>query len=433
MKNRLSCSEPQHNMYISRDGLVKVCCHNHYFEIGNLRKNTLSEIWNSEKRKYFSKLLYKSSDEPSCGNCTLKKAEKRNDIFFSKKLKISPYPKSIEFELSNKCNLECIMCSPLYSNQIEKRYHEITNDSFDFHSITEQLEPFVTHLQEAKFYGGEPFIIEQYFDIWEYIISKNPACKFYIQTNGTVLNEKIQSILNKGIFNIGVSLESVQPETYKHIRVNAGLEKVLSNIDYFNNYSKQKKTFLGVAICPIRSNWKELPELIRFFNKKEIPVNFHQVIRPFNVTLWNLPNKELYHIYKTLSECQFEHSENHVCKSNISNFKKLLDQISEWHTLALERENKTEFLNNKTEQELLKEIENIAMNFLESIAWLNKEITNHKKELFIEKLNEVCKNIQDKTLLKSKLFKLQQSPIYIVLGEIERISIQELTENLLSI
>lgn len=433
MKNKFSCTEPQNNMYISRDGLVKVCCHNHYFEIGDLKKNTLLEIWNSDKRKLFAEMLYKSSDEPSCEHCALKQPEKKSKLLFNKKFKVSAFPKSIEFELSNKCNLECIMCSPLYSNQLAKHYTDINDDSFDFKNITQQLDPFFPNLKEAKFYGGEPFIIEQYFDIWEYIIKNNLDCKFYIQTNGTILNEKIKSILNKGIFNIGVSIESINTDTYQKIRVNADLPKVFENIEYFNNYSKQKNTFFGVAICPIRSNWKELPMMVEYFSKRNIPINFHQVVRPFNVSLWNLPKAELSQIYITLSEYTFKSYNNKNSIENIKRYNDLINQISEWQIKAENRQNFLKIPDNSNIEQLLKDLEAKAIMFLNSLTWLDQSIRDSKIKLFNDKMNAVANNISDKNLLIEQLKKLKLSPIYLILTEIERISIKEITENILSL
>ncbi len=433
MKNKFSCSEPQNNMYISREGWVKICCHNNYFEIGNLKINTLLEIWNSDKRKKFAQLLYKNSNEQSCANCTLKQPDRKNYPLFNKSFKASDYPKSIEFELSNKCNLECIMCSPLLSNQIAKRYNEYQESLLNYQIDLEQLDPFLPYLKEAKFYGGEPFIIEQYFDIWKYIISKNPNCKFYIQTNGTILNEKIKTILNKGNFNIGVSVESVNQETYNKVRVNSDLQKVLSNINYFHQYSKQKNNFFGIAVCPIRDNWSEIPHLVEYFNNLEIPVNFHTVVQPFNVSLWNLEKEKLYEIHKSLSEFKFKVTNNQTSILNIKTFKSLVFQISEWYNTSVEREKESEKFINMSISELINNINNKLKLFIDNLSWMEIKIKERKIKLFSEKLNNACDSITDKSLLKSKLIKLQNTPVYILAGEIERISILEIKKNLLSL
>ena len=58
-----------------------------------------------------------------------------------------------------------------------------------------QLEEFIPHLEQAFFVGGEPFMIEIYFKIWEKIVETNPSCMISVQTNGTILNQKVKALL----------------------------------------------------------------------------------------------------------------------------------------------------------------------------------------------------------------------------------------------
>ena len=78
--------------------------------------------------------------------------------------KISKYPTVMEFELSNNCNLQCIMCPGRNSSSFN------TNEKAEFiydDAFLLQLEEFLPHLNEAKFIGGEPFLIPIYYKIWE--------------------------------------------------------------------------------------------------------------------------------------------------------------------------------------------------------------------------------------------------------------------------
>lgn len=55
------------------------------------------------------------------------------------------------------------------------------NDAF-----VEQLEEFIPHLKELRFNGGEPFLINAVFRIFEKVEKLNPKLKIVIATNGTV-------------------------------------------------------------------------------------------------------------------------------------------------------------------------------------------------------------------------------------------------------
>jgi MoaA/NifB/PqqE/SkfB family radical SAM enzyme len=75
-------------------------------------------------------------------------------------------PKVMEFELSNECNLECVMCNGSFSSSIRKNREKLPpiispyNDDF-----VNELDAFIPHLTDAKFLGGEPFMIEIYLKI----------------------------------------------------------------------------------------------------------------------------------------------------------------------------------------------------------------------------------------------------------------------------
>ena len=49
-------------------------------------------------------------------------------------------------------------------------------------AFVKQLEEFIPHLEEVKFYGGEPFLIEIYYEIWEKIMELNPKVRISVQT-----------------------------------------------------------------------------------------------------------------------------------------------------------------------------------------------------------------------------------------------------------
>ncbi|MBI5539229.1 MAG: SPASM domain-containing protein [Bacteroidia bacterium] len=433
VENNFRCNLPNLNMYISQDGTVKVCCYNHHFEIGNLNNNTLLEIWNSYSRKDFAKSLHKNTNEKSCSNCSIKQQVKKDSFFTNKSFKNAKFPKSIELELSNNCNLECVMCSSLFSDKIAHKLNLQQKETFNFQYIIQQLSPFISHLSEVKFYGGEPFLIEKYYEIWEYILEQNSDCKIYLQTNGTILNNRIKTLLNKGKFNIGVSIESINPVNYAKIRVNATLEKVLTNINYFYEYSKQKKTYFGISVCPLRHNWQDIPALIEYFNKLKISVSFHNVVQPFYASIWNLKKEELLKIHNILSKYNFKETKNKIIASNINNYNKLVSDILNWHLDSIEREKEYETYINHSIDKLLEEIYNKVKSFLDSLEWMKHSIKESKISCFIEKLDKVCKTIENKDLLKSKLIRLQFISANILISETDRISIDEFKDNLLAL
>ena len=75
------------------------------------------------------------------------------------------YPLRMDFELSNKCNLECAMCSGYFSSTIRANREQLPPLPMVYdQAFVEQLLPFLPHLTNAKFLGGEPFLVDIYYE-----------------------------------------------------------------------------------------------------------------------------------------------------------------------------------------------------------------------------------------------------------------------------
>src|SRR5690606_2392207 len=176
-------------------------------------------------------------------------------------------------------------------------------------AFVEQLEEFIPHLKELRFNGGEPFMIGIVFKIFEKVEKLNPNLKITIATNGTVFNGKVKEWLDKLNIHINLSLDSLTPDIYETIRVNAKFDRVMENFGIYHQYCKENKRTLCIMVNPMRNNWHEMPEFIRFVNKHNVNVWFNTIHRPVEWSIWALPSTELERIYKQLSEVTFNKEE----------------------------------------------------------------------------------------------------------------------------
>jgi len=172
---KIICYAPYKGMFFSKEGLVNPCCLNRNHIYGEIPRNTINEIWTGKKILELRQLL-DNLDFPEgcsqcknkilCGNFDAVKARHYDEVSLKKK-----YPSMLEFELSNNCNLQCIMCSPEFSSSIknEKGCNDFDNEFYDDFFV-EQLEEYIPHLEKTEFLGGESFFIPLYFIIWIKII-----------------------------------------------------------------------------------------------------------------------------------------------------------------------------------------------------------------------------------------------------------------------
>lgn len=293
------CHAPFKAMHFANNGRVLACCFNRQAVLGEYPGQSLREIWQGQEAQKLRRCIKHNDLSYGCFVCHNQLHNGAYETVQARMFDHLPgnkagYPTQLSFDLDNTCNLACIMCNADNSSvirQMSPLYGPYVSP-YD-NKFVDALEPFIPHLHQANFAGGEPFLIKLYYDIWERIISINPAVRLNVTTNGTILNDKVKNLLNKGFFEISISLDSICKETYEYIRQNAAFETVMENLLYFRDYCRQKDTFFGVWACPVRANMYELPDMFRHFGNQDIELFLHTVWVPPSVSLWNLPASEL--------------------------------------------------------------------------------------------------------------------------------------------
>jgi MoaA/NifB/PqqE/SkfB family radical SAM enzyme len=264
--------------------------------LGQFPQLSLREMWHSEALKTLRAYIDHHDLSLGCYKC-------RESIFsgnygattaagfdFLRAFPACDYPRLMEFELSNTCNLECVMCSGRVSSSIRKnREHKPPLPMRYDASFVAQLEEFIPHLKQARFYGGEPFLIDLYYDIWERMIEMNPRINLYLLTNGTVLNDRIKALLNRGHFTVHVSMDSFNASTYESIRRNARYEETMQHLVFFRDYMQKRQQRLCLYVTPTRINWQDIPEMVNRCDQMEVDIYFSTAYYPEDLSLWNLP------------------------------------------------------------------------------------------------------------------------------------------------
>lgn len=386
------CYAPFTSMKISMDGRVSPCCYNKSLDDLYLSKS-LSDIWKGDVFNNYRNNIKKGKLPLSCVVC--EKSILNNEY---NSVKIHQYdnykvsrlgklrPRIIEMALSNTCNLECIMCNGRLSSSIRKNREKLPAlEEFFDDRFRIELQDYIPYLQEAVFAGGEPFLIPLYYDIWEDIIRLNPTCKISVVTNGTIMNDKIRVLMEKGNFKINLSFDSITKKNYETIRVNANFDKTLANIEYFGSVLKRKGGRLHIPICPLKINRYEIPELVRFCNMRGYSLNFVSMSGAVSHVMSSLNSQELEKLKIFYKTQQFDENDKNSTE-NIHEFDDLVSRLDNWIKSAIRKENfETNFDLGKSNVSKLKK---------EFIDNLNKGL----KLLFNN--NEECKKNKKIALLK---------------------------------
>ncbi len=174
-------------------------------------------------------------------------------------------PKYVTIDITNRCNLNCIVCwtySPyLRKNKPSKTWY--SNElSFDTVSkLINDLKKLKT--REIRLTGGgEPFMHPDIFEIIELI--KEKGFVIDITTNFTLLSQdKIRRLVSLGVDNLTISLWAATQKTYvkTHPRENEEtFERLKSNIVYLNKIKKNTKVVIANVLSKL--NYHEAYDMV---------------------------------------------------------------------------------------------------------------------------------------------------------------------------
>lgn len=339
------CWAPFRNIYFTAGGEAVACCNNRSYIFGRWPEQSIHEIWFGQKAEFLRKRIRKNDLGLGCVNCRDHLRVRNFDAIKAMMYDHIPanenrYPGVMELELSSRCNLACIMCRGEFSSTIRKKREgkPPLKSPYDERFIRELAE-FIPHLSEIKFYGGEPFLVDLYYGIWDMILSVRPELGIVIQTNATVMNERVRDYLARGRFHVTASLEAVEKECYEGIRVGADFDRVMENIREFAAYAREKGTYFGISACAMRQNWRQLPGILSLCNSLDVPVYFHTVWHPPQCSLWNLPSAELSRMASRLSQEDWPGASAAQAK-NRRHYEDLVGQLKAWQKDAQARESK---------------------------------------------------------------------------------------------
>jgi MoaA/NifB/PqqE/SkfB family radical SAM enzyme len=309
---------------------------------------TLMELWNDIKFRSLREHIKNNDLEYQCHTCHKHIKEGNHVNVLSKAYDndypLTDFPSIMEFELDNTCNLACTMCNGMLSSTIRRDRENLPPLKSPYgKKFLEELKEFIPHLKEARFNGGEPFLIKIYYEIWDMILEINPEIKITIATNGTVLNNKVKSYLDRGNFHLNISVDGFSKETYESTRINGNFTKLMQNIEWFRSYCHKHERTLCVMINPMRQNWWEMPDFVNWCNANSVHLWFNTIVRPEDQAIWNLSTNQLQEIYQKLSEAKINdnsRTSSSLYNYNVKTYHNLVQQqIKTWWEEASRREN----------------------------------------------------------------------------------------------
>ena len=280
--------------------------------LGNVGVHRLIDIWNGSRRRVLQERLAEDDYSLGCQGCEWEITTEGRDGSYPQSfeerathltgdLASAAWPRVMEFNLSNSCNLQCIQCNGDLSSSIRihrERRPPLVNVYGD--EFFEDLRLFLPHLDEAQFAGGEPFLGAENFRAWDLIAEVAPGLRCDVVTNATQWNRRVDQVLEKIPMGFTFSIDGITKETYEAVRKDADFAEVMANVERFCAYARARGTRLALNFCLMAQNFHEFGDLLLFAEERGIGVNVSVVHYPEHCSIARLDRAEIAEIHRFL-------------------------------------------------------------------------------------------------------------------------------------
>ncbi len=179
----------------------------------------------------------------------------------------------LRVSVTDKCNLRCRYCMP--PNGVVPLSHDevLRNEEFvRFIALFARMG-----VRKFRFTGGEPLIRKGFVDIVRHTREQLPDVELCLTSNGTLLANHIDDLLEHRVLNLNISLDTLSPERFAHITGRNLLDRVLRNIDAVldrGNFNCK------INVVLFRETLDELDAFLDYFRDRPVTIRFIEMM-PF--------------------------------------------------------------------------------------------------------------------------------------------------------
>ena len=234
------CMLPWVHLHAFPDGRAYPCCFSEYWHpLGDLRKNTMEEVWNQDPYKQMRKNMLEDKPCKECVKCyeqekvgqfsmrydanktyghNVKDIQKTHSDGSHPEFKIRYW----DIRFSNLCNMRCRTCGPMFSSNwfddhvkmynrkpdvLGRDMARIEYTAGDEDAMLEQMEQHIPYLEQVYFAGGEPLIMKEHYYLLEKLIEYGRTdIRILYNTNFSEMRYKDKHVFDywKHFTNVGV-------------------------------------------------------------------------------------------------------------------------------------------------------------------------------------------------------------------------------------
>jgi MoaA/NifB/PqqE/SkfB family radical SAM enzyme len=259
------CVVPWVHFHTATNGDVRLCCvakgplRKEDGSALNIRRDPISEIWNSKSFKDVRQRMLRGEKVSDCQTCYSREHAKltslreiKNEPFKNRtstfNTLIAKKPITFDVRLGNLCNLKCRMCGPGASSQIEKDEIDAAfergvhrepigrtvDDWPEAKNLLRDLRSFVAEAAYIELVGGEPTLNHGQLDLLEFLVVEGLSSRIRLLVISNLTNKLERAFDLFAKFKgprIMISLDGFG-DVYDYIRFPAKWSVVADNIEF---------------------------------------------------------------------------------------------------------------------------------------------------------------------------------------------------------
>lgn len=188
-------------------------------------------------------------------------------LYYQLMMRMQRLPRFYTLEFTNHCNMHCVMCK---NALIEKEKRCFLDPAIAEKLVKELDEVGNCWLMLVK--QGDALLHPQFDEILSILRSGRHQHTIILTTNGLALNkQRRQAILDTNVDYVNVSIDSLDPDTYKKIR-GVPLAPVLKNLNGLLREAKEqgKDVKVSVNMVVVSSNRDEIEHAKKYWEDRGV-------------------------------------------------------------------------------------------------------------------------------------------------------------------
>jgi len=185
----------------------------------------------------------------------------------------------LRLSVTDRCNLRCRYCMPGEGLDLSPREKILTWEEMH------RLCRIFTHLgvDKIRITGGEPFVRRGLLHFLQQISGLREDLTLAVTTNGTLLSEKLLPLQSSGVSRLNISLDSLEPGTFRSITRRRSPERPLDTVRQALQMGFRVK--INMVVLP-GLNDHEIPDFVGLTRDLPLIVRFIEPM-PFNGMTWD--------------------------------------------------------------------------------------------------------------------------------------------------